>query len=553
MSGTVEVIVNKQEYECSKEGTLLDLAKKVQPDYPADIVLAEYDNKLTELHKKTNHNGHIKFLTTGDKNGRRAYRRSMVMLMQRAIQGIYPDEKRDIRVISSFGNGYYCEFMDGRKPEGDTLKKLGEEMRRLVDLDLPIRKYVMKTREAKKIFAEEGLNAKESLMKFRSSSNINIYEIDGFKDYFYGYMIPSTGYLKYFDLAEFEEGFVLIFPSKKDGVTMSAFEPEHKLFEAIKEAKTWSRTMGIPSVGALNEAIAEGKTKDIILMQEALMEERIGSLARRIAADQSCKFVMIAGPSSSGKTTFSHRLSIQLRAQGLVPHPFPLDDYYLNRDQMPLDEFGQKDFEALEGLDIELFNHDMTELLHGNRVQLPTFNFKTGKREYHDRYMQLGENDVLVIEGIHGLNDKLSYSLPKESKFKIYISALTPLAIDEHNPLSATDVRLIRRIVRDSRTRGSSAEETIGMWDSVRRGEENNIFPFQESADANFNSALIYELAVLKLYAQPQLFAIKEDSPQYVEAKRLLKLLDYVLPIPTEDINNNSLIREFIGGSCFRV
>ena len=553
MADKVTIRVKDKDFECSREGTLLELAKKVQSEYPADIVLAEYNHKLTELHKTTKRDGNIEFLTTANKNGRRAYRRSMVMLMQRAIQSVYPEEKVDIRVIASFGSGYYCEFIDGRKPDENVIRQLGEEMDRLVEMDLPIKKYVLKTGEARKMFEEEGLKAKRSLLTYRSSSNINVYEIDGFKDYFYGYMVPSTGYLKYFDLAPFEEGFVLIFPSKKDGVTMPEFNPEYKLYEAIKEAKTWSRTMGIPSVGALNDAIAAGKAHDIILMQEALMEERIGSLAREIASDKSRKFVMIAGPSSSGKTTFSHRLSIQLRAQGLVPHPFPLDDYYLNRDQMPLDEFGQKDFEALEGLDIELFNHDMTELLHGNRVQLPTFNFKSGKREYHEKYMQLGENDILVIEGIHGLNDKLSYSLPKESKFKIYISALTPLAIDEHNPLSATDVRLIRRIVRDSRTRGSSAEETIGMWDSVRRGEENNIFPFQESADANFNSALIYELAVLKLYAQPQLYAIEETSPQYVEAKRLLKLLDYVLPIPTEDISNNSLIREFIGGSCFRV
>ena len=553
MDETVKIKVKDTEYECPADGTILELSKKVQDQYPADIVLAEYNNKLTELHKLTMQSGTINFLTTADKNGRRAYRRSTVMLMQRAIQSIYPDENADIRVISSFGSGYYCEFIDGRKPGKDILKRLDEEMRSLAERNVPIKKYAIKTREAKKVFANEGLKAKESLLKYRSSSNINIYEIDGFRDYFYGYMVPSTGYLRYFALEEFGDGFVLLFPSKKDGVTMPAFEPEYKLFEAIKEAKSWSETMGIPTVGALNDAIAAGKPGDIIRIQEALMEERIGTLAREIASDQSIKFVMIAGPSSSGKTTFSHRLSIQLMAQGLVPHPFPLDDYYLNRDQMPLDEFGQKDFEALEGLDIELFNKDMNSLLRGEKVSLPTFNFKTGKREYHDRFMQLGPNDVLVIEGIHGLNDKLSYSLPKESKYKIYISALTPLSIDEHNPLSATDIRLIRRIVRDSRTRGSSAEETIGMWDSVRRGEEKNIFPFQESADANFNSALIYELAVLKLYAQPQLYAIEESSPQYAEAKRLLKLLDYVLPIPTEDISNNSLIREFIGGSCFRV
>ena len=286
---------------------------------------------------------------------------------------------------------------------------------------------------------------------------------------------------------------------------------------------------------------------------EAFMEERIGALAREIVSEPDRHFVMIAGPSSSGKTTFSHRLSVQLRALGMHPHPFPLDDYYNDHDKMPVDEFGEVDFEALECLDVELFNSDMKRLLKGENVELPTFNFKTGKREYKGRHMMLDQGDILVIEGIHGLNDKLSYSLPKSSKFKIYISALTQLAIDEHNPLSTTDGRLIRRIVRDARTRGTTAKETIAMWDSVHRCEEKNIFPLQDSADAFFNSALIYELAVLKIYAVPELYSVPRDCPEYAEAKRLLKLFDYFLPMAPEDIGNNSLIREFIGGSIFPV
>ena len=289
------------------------------------------------------------------------------------------------------------------------------------------------------------------------------------------------------------------------------------------------------------------------MTQEALFEERIGALAEMIVKEEGKKFIMIAGPSSSGKTTFSHRLSIQLAAKGLKPHPFPLDDHYVDRDKCPRDENGELDFECLESLDVELFNHDMNELLAGKAVNLPIFNFKTGKREYKDKIMQLGKDDVLVIEGIHGLNDKLSYSLPVESKFKIYISALTQLNIDEHNYLPTTDGRMIRRIVRDARTRGTSAKETIAMWDSVRRGEEKNIFPFQEGADVMFNSALIYELAVLKIYAEPLLFAIDKDCPEYLEAKRLLKFLDYFLPMSPDGIGQNSIIREFIGGSCFNV
>jgi uridine kinase len=283
------------------------------------------------------------------------------------------------------------------------------------------------------------------------------------------------------------------------------------------------------------------------------MEERIGNIAAQIAADPNKKFVMIAGPSSSGKTSFSNRLSIQLSAKGLRPHPIALDDYYVDREKSPRDENGNYDFECLECIDIELFNHDMTALLNGETVDMPTFNFKTGKREYRGKKLKLGADDVLVIEGIHGLNDKLSYSLPSESKFRIYLSALAPLSIDEHNPLPTTDGRLLRRMVRDARTRNTPAQETLRMWYSVRRGEEKYIFPFQDSADVMFNSALVYEMAVLKVYAEPLLFQIPKDSPEYLEAKRLLKLLDYFLPLPTEGIAQNSLIREFVGGSCFHV
>ena len=347
---------------------------------------------------------------------------------------------------------------------------------------------------------------------------------------------------------------MLLFPNanklKGDSRTVAEFTSPIKLFSVQQASSEFGRTMGVPTVGALNDAIASGRIKDIVLSQEAIMERNIGELARTIASNKDVKFVMMAGPSSSGKTTFSHKLSAQLRALGCVPHPVPLDDFYLNRDQMPIDEYGEKDFESIEGLDIPYFNECMVKLLKGERVLLPNFNFKIGKREYNDHYMQLGKNDILVIEGIHGLNDRMSSSLPAESKYKIYLSALTQLSIDEHNPLSTADGRLIRRIVRDSRTRATSAAETIAMWDSVRRGEEKYIFPFQEQADHVFNTALIYEMAVLKLYVDPQLYAIPADHPMYPEAKRLIKLLDYFLPMAPDVIPNNSLVREFIGGSC---
>ncbi|MCR5546483.1 MAG: nucleoside kinase [Lachnospiraceae bacterium] len=533
-----------------EEGTTYrEIAQQACGEAYPDMVLAKVDGKFVELFKPADDNAEVFFVSTYEKNGRRTYRRSLIFLMERALMEVDPNE--DVRVMYSLGDGYFCKLKDDEKVTDQFVSKLKETMKSLVEKDIPIYKNVEKTISAKDYFKKRGMTDKERLLRYRTSSNINIYDLDGCHDYFYGFMVPSTGYLHTFDLKRFEDGFMLLYPTKKDPYVIAEFDPAVKLFNTLKRSAEWGKTMEIGTVGALNDAIAAGKTREIILTQEALMEEQIGSLAKEIVSNRDRKFIMIAGPSSSGKTTFSHRLSTQLQARGLKPHPFPLDDYYLNRDKMPLDEFGEKDFEALEGLDIELFNSDIQKLLKGERTLLPNFNFKTGKREYHDRYMQLGKDDVLVIEGIHGLNDKLSYSLPKESKYKIYISALTQLSIDEHNPLSTTDGRLIRRIVRDARTRGTSAAGTIDMWDSVRRGEEKNIFPFQEGADAMFNSALIYEMAVLKTFCQPQLYAIEPGDKQYVEANRLLKLLDYVLPMPTEDIANNSLVREFIGGGCF--
>ena len=311
--------------------------------------------------------------------------------------------------------------------------------------------------------------------------------------------------------------------------------------------------MDIEDVGDLNEKVCEGSINDMILVAEALQERRIGEIARQIVERGNVKFVPIAGPSSSGKTTFSHRLSIQLRTHGLNPHPIAVDDYFVNREDTPLDENGDYNFECLEAIDVELFNQNMASLLKGERVELPTFNFKTGHREYAGHFMQLGEDDILVIEGIHGLNDKMSYMLPTESKFKIYISALTSLNVDGHNRIPTTDGRLLRRMVRDYRTRGASAKRTIQMWPNVRKGEEENIFPFQEGADVMFNSVLIYELAALKQYAEPILYSIGPDEPEYYEARRLLKFLGYFLSIPSESLPHNSIAREFVGGSCFDV
>ena len=551
---------NTEKIVVKKGETFYSLAKKYQKYYEEDIILAKWNGKLMELNKQIKASGIVSFVTVGERDGRRTYRRSVTLVMQRAVEKVYGKEVC-VQILYSLGEGDYCELSryssdNSKKVKLETnelrLEKIKTCMLDLVKQDLPIHKHSEKTQKAEEMFREKGMHDKERLLYYRRSSRVNLYNLDGTDDYFYGYMAPSTGMLGYFDLVAYESGFVLLFP-KKETKKVEALVTSSKLFHTFRESREWSQMLGIGTVGDLNDAIANGRGQELILLQEALMEERIGNLAAEIAKDHNKKFIMIAGPSSSGKTSFANRLSIQLLSKGLKPHAVSLDDYYADREFCPRNPDGSFDFECLEALDVEQFNIDMTKLLAGEKVNMPFFNFKTGKREYRNKILQLGEEDILVIEGIHGLNDKLSYTLPAESKFKIYISALTQLSIDEHNPLSTTDGRLLRRIVRDARTRGTSAQETFRMWPSVRRGEELYIFPFQESADVMFNSALVYELAVLKVYAEPLLFQIPRDSEEYYEAKRLLKFLDYFLPMPVEGISKNSLMREFVGGSCFNV
>lgn len=560
----------------SESDTLEAVADRFKDYYEDDIILGIVNGRLRELNKKIKSDCELSFVTTADRDGRRTYRRSVVLLLQRAIYDVY-GSMTQLHVMYSLGEGYYCQLEKAVECADSQQEKYNEDtdlqgsrenseksvtehdidrivcsMYSFVEKDLPITKHSAKTQYAEQLFKEKGLHDKERLLHYRRSSRVNLYELDGVVDYFYGFMAPSTGMLKYFDIVPYENGFVLLFP----GANSRSVEPlvtSNKLFHTLDDSREWSKMLGIGTIGSLNDAIAAGRGQEIMLLQEALMEQKIGNLAAQIASDDKKKFVMIAGPSSSGKTSFANRLSIQLIAKGRKPHPLSLDDYYVDRELCPKNPDGSFDFECLESIDVKLFNEDMNRLLKGEAVDMPSFNFKTGKREYRGRKLTLGADDILVIEGIHGLNDRLSQLIPPEHKFKIYISALTQLNIDEHNPLSTTDERLIRRIVRDARTRGTNAMETIAMWPSVRKGERENIFPFQEQADVMFNSALVYELAVLKVYAEPLLFGIERDCPEYLEAKRLLKLLDYFLPMPADGIPNNSLLREFVGGSCFNV
>lgn len=518
------------------------------------IVLVMKDGKLCELHKKLKRDGVLEFVTTGDEIGHKTYKRSASLLLLKAVYHVAGRKNiKNIVLHYSVASGYYYTIDGNVEITEEFLAQVKAYMRELVERKIPILKRSVGTSEAIEIFHEHGMYDKEKLFRFRRGSRVNIYSLDGFEDYFYGFMVNHTGYLKYFELYPYDTGMVLQLPERSNPQEVPPFIPKPKIFQIQKESQRWGEMMQADTVGALNEQIVSKGASQLLLVAEALQESKISQIARTIAENKNKKFIMIAGPSSSGKTTFSHRLSIQLAAHGLRPHPIAVDNYFVNREDTPLDSEGNYNFECLEAIDVKQFNEDMTRLLQGEEVELPYFNFKTGQREYRGNFMKLGKEDVLVIEGIHCLNDKLSSSLPTESKFKIYISALTQLNIDEHNRIPTTDGRLIRRIVRDARTRGTSAKQTIAMWNSVRRGEEENIFPYQESADVMFNSALIYELAVLKLYAEPLLFSIGKDEPEYNEAKRLLKFLDYFLGVPSESIPSNSILREFVGGGCFDV
>lgn len=530
------------------------IAQEYQDRYDSRIALVLVNGKIRELMKRVDRDCDLDFITYRDAIGHKTYVRSAIMLMMKAIKDVAGMEAAaNVKVEFTIGPGYYCSFKNGLKLDEKTIAQIKERMAQLVDMDIMVTKKSYPADEAIALFESLGMKDKVSLFTYRRSSSINVYCLGDYYDYYYGYMMPSTGYVKYYDLFPYEEGMILLLPEQETPEQLGTFVPRKKLFQTLMQTCEWGKEMGIDTVGDLNNQICQGNIEDLILVQEALQERRIGEIARDIARRGGVKFVMIAGPSSSGKTTFSHRLSIQLRTYGLKPHPIALDNYYVNHDKTPIDADGNPDYECLEALDVEQFNKDMSELLAGKSVQLPTFNFKTGKREYTGKVITLEKGDILVIEGIHGLNEKMSYSLPAESKYKIYISALTTLNVDEHNRIPTTDNRLLRRMVRDARTRGSSASKTIAMWPSVRRGEEKYIFPFQEEADAMFNSAMIYELAVIKQYAEPLLFGIKKGEPEYHEAKRLLKFLEYFLGVSSEALPNNSLCREFVGGSCFDV
>ena len=530
------------------------IAADFQDQSPWDILLVNREGKLCELHKVLDRDCTLKMVTAREKPGIQTYERSAVFLMLKAFYDVAGRENVErLSVEYSLSSALFILAKGSFTLDQDLLDRVEARMRELSAAAVPIEKRSISTDDAVALFRQNRMPHKAHLLSFRINSHVNVYSLDGFVDYFYGYMAPDTSYVKCFGLELFENGFVLRLPTQADPNQLGEFRPSQKVFRALYESSQRSQALNASNVAELNTTISQGRATPLILAHEAMMEKKIGDIAAEIAARKGVRFVMVAGPSSSGKTTFSHRLSTQLWACGLRPHAIATDNYFKNRADTPRDENGQYDFEGLDAMDVAQFNEDMVRLLNGETVEIPTYNFKKGVREYNGNFLALGEGDVLVIEGIHCLNDQFTSSLPKQSKYKIYISCLTTLNVDDHNRIPTTDARLLRRIERDARTRGHSAQATIRMWPSVRRGEENNIFPFQDSADMIFNSSLIYETALLKPYVQPLLFGVPRDSEEYIEAKRLLKFLNYFLPIPADDIPKTSLMREFIGGGCYHV
>ncbi len=537
----IQLKIDTQIKTYSEDVTWQVVAEEYQKEYADEILLVQVNGKLQELQEKIRE-GEVQFITARQKPGISAYKRSATLLMLKAFYAVAgPENVEKVIVDFSIGKGFFVEARGNFTLNQELLEQVKAKMQEYVDQEIPILKRSISTDDAIERFHRHRMYDKERLFRYRRVSRVNVYSIDGFEDYFYGYMVPNTKYIRYFDLKLYEYGFVLMLPSMLAPTVLPQFAPLPKLFHTLADSSLWGQRLDLETVGALNDKIAEGDMSHLILIQEALQEKRIAEIAAQIAERKTAKIVMIAGPSSSGKTTFSHRLSVQLEAIGLKPHPIAVDNYFVNRVDSPRDENGNYNYEILECLDVEQFNQDMQALLRGEQVELPYYNFKKGEREYKGDFLKLGKEDILVIEGIHCLNDRLSYSLPRESKFKIYISALTQLNIDEHNRIPTTDGRLLRRMIRDARTRGTSARDTIRMWPSVRKGEEENIFPYQEEADAMFNSALIYELAVLKQYVEPLLFGIPKNCPEYTEAKRLLKFLDYFIGVSSEDIPKKTL------------
>ncbi len=539
---------NKSEIEINT--TLSELSKRFKSESNYPIVAARVNNDIKDLSYEINEDSKVKFIDLTDEDGMRIYRRSLYFIFIKAVNEVFPD--RNAVVSHPMSNGVYCEINGSEALTEIDVEKVEKKMREIIASSLPFEKRIISLEDARQLYKNTGRLDKYEVLEYRKKSHVTVYNCGGYEDYFYGYMLPNTGYIDCFALKFFHPGVVIQFPSKINPKVLQPFEEQKKLFKVFIDYKKWVRILGVQNVGALNDIVNAGEIGDLIRVSEAIHEKKIAEIADKITNhEEEKRIVLISGPSSSGKTTFANRLGIQLRVNGFVPQTISLDNYFVNRDKTPKDSDGDYDYEALEAIDVDLFNKQLTQLLEGFEVEVPIYNFETGSRESFGQKMKMNKNTILVIEGIHGLNDKLTASISPEDKYKVYVSALTSMNIDDHNRIPSTDTRILRRIVRDNQFRGCSAINTINRWPSVRRGEEKNIFPYQENADIMFNSSLVYELCLLKTYAEPLLMELGRENERYSEVKRLIEFLSYFLPIDEKDVPNNSIVKEFIGGSCF--
>lgn len=544
----INIKINNKNYEYPKNVALDIIAKDLSNEYKGIVTIGKIKNKLKDLNSTLDKNCDLELIDTTQPDGMRVYMRTLSLVFIKACEEIFNGCK--VTIEHSLSNGLYCEIKNNKSEvTEEDIEKIKAKVKSIIESDLKIEKIVTDKSEAIKILKNNNKNAKAELLKYKEYEDVKLYKCGGYINHFYGHMLPSTSYVKTFDIKKWQSGVVILGPSKENKNEPQNFVAQPKLSNIYKESEVWSELIGIDKVASLNEAIESKKYGEIISIVEALHEKKISQIAD-IIKENNKRVILIAAPSSSGKTSFAHRLSIQLKVNNLHPVPISLDDYFVDREDTPLDEFGNFDFESIYAIDLELFNSDLEKLLKGEEIKLPKFNFKTGKREFSGKTLKIEKDQPIILEGIHALNPMLTQSIDDKDKFKIYISVLTQINLDNHNRIPTTDLRLIRRIVRDYNFRGYSAEKTILNWWSVRRGEDKNIFPYQEEADIMFNSACLYELAVLKKYAKPLLEQIEDDNEAFIESNRILKFLQYFVELDDElDIPPTSIIREFIGGS----
>ncbi len=544
----MQIIYNNTIIDVKKGTRVCDLFEKEVNRSKNEIVACRFNNEVKGLNYEINTDGTIELIDITDKDGMRVYQRGLIYIVGKAFHDIYPNALLTINY--QLYHSMLCEI-DNLDITDEMINKVNKRVKEIIESNLPIEKRVMSKEEAKKFYEKEKTLKGKLQLDLQEKREVTLYYCEDYYNYFYGVMPISTGCIKKYELLKYHDGFLIRYPSRKNPYELKKFIECPKLLETLDEYEDVHKTLNVNTLYKLNQTIKNGEIKDYILLDEALHEKKIAKIADTISNDKKAKVVLIAGPSSSGKTTFAKRLELELRLNGLKTKTISVDNYFVERKDTPKDENGEYDFEAIEAIDTNLLNNDLLKLLNGEEIKLPTFNFHKGEKEYQGNTMKLEKDEILIMEGIHCLNDKLTFLIPKEQKFKIYISALTVLNIDYYNRISTTDTRLIRRIVRDNQFRGYDALHTLKMWASVNRGEAKNIFPYQEEADAMFNSSLIYELSVLKDYAMPLLQEIKREQPEFSEAKRLHSMLSYFESISADDVPSNSLLREFIGGSIF--